>query len=165
MANDHLRILGHHALGSRLKRLGERLQAQTQVILDDAGLGLPAAQFPLLSALDAEGPASVGDLAAALGLAQPGVTRALGQLEAEGLIASAADPDDGRIRLVSLTAKGERLLARARKTAFALVEGAVVDACKDLKGPLLAQIAALEAALEAAPLAARAPGKGMRRHG
>ena len=52
MIIDIVRELGHLTLGTRLKRLGERLQAQTQVLLAAADIGLPASHCPLLAALD-----------------------------------------------------------------------------------------------------------------
>ena len=42
MVEDVVKELGYLALGTRLKRLGERLQAQTQVLLEEDGLDLPA---------------------------------------------------------------------------------------------------------------------------
>ena len=42
MITDIVRELGHLTLGTRLKRLGERLQAQTEVLLAQAGIGMPA---------------------------------------------------------------------------------------------------------------------------
>lgn len=164
MKDDFLLSLGYLALGSRMKRLGERLQAETQIILDETGLILPAAQFPLLAALDANGPMTVGDLAAAIGVAQPGVTRTLAKLEAEGAVASKIGADDRRVRSVSLTAEGKRIVAHAKSAAWPLIEAAVAGACDNLKGPLLSQLGALEDALEAAPLSARVPRKRLRRH-
>jgi len=156
LAEDVLSALGHLALGSRLKRVGERLQSETQAILSDAGLDFPAAQFPILAALDRLGPLSIGELAAALGVAQPGVTRMIGKIEAEGLVRTRAGPDDRRIRIVSLTPSGRRLVDRAKRTAWPLIEAAVADACLGLSGPLLVQIAGLEDALAARPLPQRA---------
>ena len=49
---DILRDLGPIFLGSRLKRLAERMQAGAARILADAGLPLQPAQAPLLAALD-----------------------------------------------------------------------------------------------------------------
>ena len=71
MADDVVRALGHLALGTRLKRIGERLQAQTQRVLDAHELGIQAAQFPFLAAIDRIGPATVGELAEAVGVTQP----------------------------------------------------------------------------------------------
>ena len=42
MVEDVVRELGYLTLGSRLKRIGERLQAQAQVLLEEAGISLSA---------------------------------------------------------------------------------------------------------------------------
>ena len=41
MTQDVVRELGFLTLGSRLKRMGERLQAQTQELLQDAKIAVP----------------------------------------------------------------------------------------------------------------------------
>ena len=153
---DVVKRLGHLALGTRLKRLGDRLQAQTQLILEDAGVPVPASHLPALAALDDGGPMTIGDLARALGVSQPGVTRTTATLEAAGLVRSGAAEDDGRARVVALSAAGRQLLARLRRRTFPGIEAAVREACDDDSGRFLAQLASLEDALEETPLAARA---------
>ncbi|NWG52405.1 MAG: MarR family transcriptional regulator [Hydrogenophilaceae bacterium] len=155
MTQDVVRALGHLALGTRLKRIGERLQAQTQAVLAAHGVETPAGHFPLLEALARLGPLSIGDLADALGVAQPGVTRLADKLEADGLVSSRKESVDRRVRILSLTPAGRRLVARARRV-WPRIEAAVAEACAEGRGPLLARLAALEAALDAAPLADRA---------
>ena len=163
---DVVRLLGHLALGTRLKRLGDRLQAQTQVILDDAGVPVPASHLPPLAALDEVGPMTIGDLSRALGVTQPGVTRMTATLEAAGLVRSGAAEDDGRARVVALAPAGRQLLGRLRRRTFPLVEAAVREACDDVSGRFLVQLSGLEDALEEVPLAARAVriAAGARRH-
>ena len=152
---DVVKLLGHLALGTRLKRLGDRLQAQTQPILEDAGVPVPASHLPALAALDELGPMTIGDLSRALGVTQPGVTRMTATLEAAGLVRSGAAEDDGRARVVTLAAAGRQLLVRLRRRTFPGIEAAVREACDDDSGRFLAQLASLEAALEETPLAAR----------
>jgi DNA-binding MarR family transcriptional regulator len=152
---DVVRILGHLALGTRLKRIGDRLQAQTQVILDDAGVPVPASHLPALLALNERGALTIGDLSRALGVTQPGVTRMTATLEALGLVRSGAAEDDGRARVVALTPAGRQLLVRLRRRTFPVVEAAVREACDDDSGRFLAQLAQLEDALEQMPLAVR----------
>ena len=163
MVEDVVKELGYLTLGTRLKRLGERLQGQTQILLDAAGLDLPASYFPLLAALDRLGPLSVGELSEAVGITQPGVTRMLEKLQAEDLVRSAQSAEDGRVRRIALTAAGRQVIARAKRLAWPIVEAAVADACSGPSQSLLALLAALEDALEAAPLSSRAerlrPGK------
>lgn len=162
MVTDIVRDLGHLTLGTRLKRLGERLQAQTQVLLADADIGLPASHFPLLAALDRLGPLSVGELAQAVGISQPGISRMLESLQADGLVASRRPAGDRRLRAIELTRAGRELVARAKRLAWPRVESAVAEACAGASGPLLEQLSALEEALAAAPLHVRAARVGAR---
>jgi DNA-binding MarR family transcriptional regulator len=156
MVTDIVRELGHLALGSRLKRLGERLQAQTQAVLAEAGISLPSSHFPVLVALDRLGPLSVGELAEAVGISQPGVSRMLENLQSDGFVASQRLKGDRRLRPIVLTKAGRQLLARAKQLTWPRIEAAVADACAGASGPLLAQLSALEEALAAAPLHVRA---------
>ncbi len=157
MIEDVVKELGYLTLGTRLKRLGERLQAQTQVVLEYESVDLPASHFPVLAALDRLGALSVGELTEAVGVSQPGVTRLLDKLVAEGLVSSAQLADDRRVRTVALTRSGRQLIARSKRTAWPMIEAAVADACAGPDAqPLLAALAALEAALAVAPLGVRA---------
>ena len=52
MIEDIVKELGFLTLGTRFKRIGEALQAQTQALLAEHGIDMPAAHFPLLAALD-----------------------------------------------------------------------------------------------------------------
>jgi DNA-binding MarR family transcriptional regulator len=153
---DVVKELGYLSLGTRLKRLGERLQAQTQVVLESAGVELPAGHFPVLAALDRLGALSVGELTEALGVSQPGVTRLLDKLETDGLVRSTQSLEDRRVRTIELTKSGRQLMLRAKLTFWRVIEAAVADACDGLAQPLLPALAALEEALAAAPLSARA---------
>ncbi|MGH6951576.1 MAG: MarR family winged helix-turn-helix transcriptional regulator [Vitreimonas sp.] len=154
---DIVKSLGHLALGTRLKRVSEQLQRQAQEVLESFGVTVTAAHFPVLAALDRLGPASVSVLAEALGVAQPGVTRALNKLEAEGLVEAQDAGSDRRVRTVKLSATGARLIKRAKAVVWPAVERAVADACRFPDGPLLDQIGKLEAALERRRLIERAP--------
>jgi DNA-binding MarR family transcriptional regulator len=158
---DVVKSLGYLALGTRLKRLGERLQAQTQVVLGQAEVALPAGHFPLLAALDRLGSLSVGELTEALGVSQPGVTRMLDKVQAEGLVRSVQSEDDRRVRSIELTRSGRQLVSNAKRTVWPRVETAVADACTGPAAALLAALAALEEALAEKPLVART---GERKH-
>ena len=163
MTQDIVERLGHLALGTRLKRIGEQLQAQAQAVLDEEGFGLPASHFPLLAALDELGPLSVGEIAEALGVSQPGITRQLEKLESEGLVKSHRPSEDRRRRPIALTVAGSVLVSQARKSAWIHIEAAVAEICEDLKGPLLQQLTVLERELKATSLtrrvARKAPGR------
>jgi DNA-binding MarR family transcriptional regulator len=155
MTDDVVEKLGHLALGTRLKRIGELLQAQAQTLLDDEQLGLPASHFPLLAALDRLGPLSVGEIAEALGVSQPGISRQLERLEREGLVKTQRPSEDRRRRPSVLTVAGSLLVDRARKSAWVKIEAAVAEICDPLEGPLLNQLATLEQELKRTSLAMR----------
>jgi len=147
--------LGYLTLGTRLKRIGEALQTQTQAVLAAHGFTQPAAHFPLLAALDRLGAMSVGELGQAVGVSQPVITRSLHGLEDDGLVESGTATEDRRVRRVVLSRKGRGLVQRAKREAWPAIEAAVVQACDGLRGDLLTQLASLEAALEAQPLMKR----------
>src|SRR5882724_6484785 len=156
MVEDVVKELGYLTLGTRLKRLGERLQAQTQVLLELAEVDLPASHFPILAALDRLGAMNVGELTEAVGMSQPGVTRLLDKLETEGLVRSTQSAGDRRVRTIALTKSGRQLISRSQRTVWPMIEAAVADACAGPAQPLLAALATLEEALAAVPLSSRA---------
>lgn len=153
---DTIKELGHLALGTRLKRLGDRLQMQTQVILDEVGLPVPVSHLPPLASLKRHGAMTVGDLARALGVRQPGVTRMASALEEAGLIRSGPSEDDRRARVLEITPAGRNWMAKLEKATFPGIEAAVREACGGVAGSLLENLAALEEALEDRSLATRA---------
>jgi len=147
---DIIRDSGTVFLGSRLKRLGERLQAGAAKITLDAGLTMQPAHMSLLATL-VERPMTIGQLAEAIGVSQPGVTRGIGQLLELGLV-QAEQGEDQRQRTVSLTPAGVNALARARLHVWPKVEDAVNQLLGDDAGKFMAQLASLERALERTPL-------------
>lgn len=152
---DAIKEFGHLALGTRLKRLGDRLQMQTQVILDRAGVPVPASHLPPLACLKRCGAMTVGDLARSLGVKQPGVTRMAQALEVAGLIRSRPAKDDRRARILEITSTGREWMDRLEAGTFPWVEAAVREACGDAPDGLLNNLTALEEAIERLPLAVR----------
>ncbi len=142
-------------LGSRLKRLAERMQGDVLQTVEAAGLPIQPSQYPLLAALDRFGPMTVGGMVDATGVSQPAVTRSLGRLVELGLVALARGQGDQRHKTITLTQEGERAVARSKAEIWPYVTSAVQDLCAGLDGPLLHQIDALEAALATEPLGAR----------
>jgi len=153
---DILRSLGFLCLGSRLKRIGEQLQGDTQRVLDGLDARIQSSQYPLLAALDRLGPLPVGELAQSLGIAQPGVTRSVALLSELKLVEVSPSRDDQRRRIVSLSQNGHRLVDEAKRAVWPRIENAVADLCADLSGPLLSQLSTIEDRLAATPLDRRA---------
>lgn len=157
MVEDVVRAFGFLTLGSRMKRIGERLQAATQEIMGEMGVTLQPGQYPFVAALDRSGPLTVGALAEAVGITQPGVTRVVAQLAALDLVTIRHARKDRRQRIVSLTQKGRRVVEHGKAEVWPRIEGAVADLCASLSGPLLDQLAAIEDGLAEKPLRRRRP--------
>lgn len=106
---DYLDTLGCLALGSRLKRLSERLGQEVAEVYATAGIEFEPKWFPVFRLLAEQQVASVTDIAALVGITHPAVNQFAQELTKAGLITSAADKADGRKRLLSLSATGKRV--------------------------------------------------------
>jgi len=160
---DVVKEMGHLCLGSRLKRLGERMQADVQKVIDEAGLPIQTSHYPLLAAIDRNGPLTVGYLVEALGVSQPGVTRSIARLADIGFVEVSREHRDQRRKTVSLTASGREAVERSKRDVWPRIEAAVKNMCADLSGPLLEQLGAVEEALSGEPLDKRAARAGEKR--
>jgi len=104
-------------LASRLRldisRMARRLR-------QEAGASLSPSQTAALVTIERHGPLTPSELAERERVQRPTVTRVLARLEEAGLVDRAADPQDRRSSLVSISDDGRALLetARARKDAF-----------------------------------------------
>lgn len=126
------------------------MQAGAARVISGAGLDVQPAHMPLLVALDGRA-MTVGELVQAVGISQPGVTRAVGQLVAMGL-ARAEAGDDQRHRTISLTHAGEAAVARAKVYVWPQVTEAVETLFGGRIEMMLELIAEIEDALAEAPL-------------
>jgi DNA-binding MarR family transcriptional regulator len=79
------------------------------------------ASLRILSVIDQYGAIGISQLAAADRSSQPSMSAAVTQLLADGLVDKQPHPEDGRSSVVTLTARGRRELARARRTNGDLV--------------------------------------------
>ena len=106
------------SLGNELLRSSARLSRWAS---RHASFDVPFAQARLLALLDELGPARVSTLAAADHSSQPTVTAQLQRLEVHGWVDRAADPDDARASLVSLSDAGQAQLESLRAARVAVL--------------------------------------------
>ena len=156
MSADVLKERSALFLGSRLKRLAERMQGDVVHIAERAGVAIQPSQYPLLATLDRYGPQTIGALTQAMELSQPGVTRMAAKLAQMQLVSIDRLHKDQRHKTVSLTEAGVVAMERSKLTIWPQVERAVEDLLEGLEGPLLHQIEAVERRLSATPLDQRA---------
>jgi len=86
--------------------------------------GATPAQLSALSVL-MSGAKTLGDLAASEQVRAPTISRLAAEMERVGLIRRRADPRDGRVVRVEMTAKGRRVLGKGRELRIADIEGRV----------------------------------------
>lgn len=155
MTPDTLSDLGVMFLGSRLKRLGDRLQTEAGAILQALDLPVQPAQQPLLAVLRRGGPRTVGAIAQHLRISQPTATRALQALIEQGLVEVGKDGRDQRQKMLSLTPAGEALMDRLEGDLWPRVEAAAISLCGGRHQELMDALAAVEAALDQRSLTER----------
>lgn len=96
-----------------------------------APFGLRVSQFGILAHLRRDGSRGIGTLAAELVMDRTTLGRNVRPLERDGLLRTAADPGDGRSRLLSITPRGASLVEaawpawRAAQAGFEAQYGAV----------------------------------------
>lgn len=160
MGVDLLAGLGVGFLGSRLKRLAERMQADAAEVAQSLDLPVQPAQMSLLMAIRMFEPISVGELAERLQLAQPTVTRALGPLERDGFIEARRTTGDQRTKRLVFTDKGRALMVRIQTELLPRIEPAAAELVTGLGGDFMLGLSQAEARLAERSLLARADSTG-----
>ncbi len=153
---DLLKDLGYLALGSRLKRLAERLQADANLVHESYGFSTQSGHFPLLAALHRYGPMTVSRAVSVLKASQPSVTRTASALVKMGMVDIATPPEDRRQRRLSLTAFGKDYVTQMENQMWPGVERAARDMCGGQYATLIEEIERLEKAFDERSLLDRA---------
>lgn len=151
---DVVAQLGPAFLGTRLKRLGERMQSSAVQIIADAGIPLQPGHMAAMAALRT-GPRTIGQLAEASGTSQPGMTRTVGQLAKLGMVED-IDCEDQRSRLIALTTEGTRTVNLVASEVWPRVGMAAEELLARVDGDFLHQLAVIEDGLAEASIAERA---------
>ena len=147
MTEDFVRRKGYLTLGTRLKRIGDRLQADVQQLNDAMDIPLQAGQYPLVAVIHERGPLTIGEIADSLGVKQPGVTRSVNQLMSQKIVTVVRGNKDQRTKVVALTEAGRVLVERGQRDVWPLINGGLADICGDTTASLLDQLDNLEYAL------------------
>src|SRR5215468_10661346 len=112
------------ALGSRFKMLSERLYEIANAVYRHVGVDLDAHWFPVLRYLQVRGPASVTEIAAAIGQTHSAVSQLASKLQRGGWVVRKADRADGRRSVIELSTAGEQRLAGLGPVWCAIRRGA-----------------------------------------
>lgn len=151
---DFIRQKGSAAFGTRLRRLSERLDREIEAIYRVHDAQFQPRWFPVVTALAENGEASVGELAAAIGITHAAISQVRGELLVAGLVRVTADKADKRRQLLALSAKGRRYVEELSPLWSAVA--AATDVLLASAAPnLLVSLNRIEAALDSEPMAAR----------
>src|SRR3954447_12576625 len=104
-------------VAARLRLVVARLARQLR---QHAAGGLTPSQISALFTIDHAGPLRLGELAVLEGVAPPTITRVVGALVDNGMVARTGDPDDARSARVASTESGHETVMgiRAERTAL-----------------------------------------------
>jgi DNA-binding MarR family transcriptional regulator len=133
------------AIGARLRRVSERIDADANRIYSQLGVAFEQRWMGVLNQLNLFGPMSVNELAAALAIRHPSVSQTRNSLQTAGLVAERADPDDGRRRILYFTPRGRTLVQKLQPVWSALADAAL--ALNAEAGDTVLALARLEQAL------------------
>lgn len=146
MTTDFLNELGELALGSRLKRLSERMLADASAVYQHFGMDIQPKWFTLLALLDKKHKVSVVEASEYLGLSQPALSQFCRQLVAEQLILVETEASDSRKKYMSLSSKGKAQITKM-KPVWLAVENAAKSLCEEADNQFYQSLLSFEQAL------------------
>lgn len=152
--DDFLRDLGWRAVGSRMRRLADRVFADVAGIYADDQVQFEPRWFPLINLLGRCGPTPVVEAARRLGQSHPAVSLFARELAAAGLIRFRTDRADERKRVLTLTPRGAGLY-RQLAALWERIDRAAQGWARDAGVDALDALARLEDALAARGLRER----------
>ncbi len=118
---------GKLALGSRLRRLGEKLLEDGLKIYALYGVELDPKWFPVFYILTQEETLAITEIAIKIGHSHPSVSQIVKEMKKKGVVTMQKSKSDGRVSKVSLTEKGKSI---ALKMDTQLID--VKDATEEL---------------------------------
>jgi DNA-binding MarR family transcriptional regulator len=140
--------------GTQLRHLIELLDGAVSAAYEEAGLDYRPRYTPVMRALLAFEPTTIGSIAEAAGITQPAATQTVALMIKDGLVSSQPGPDDARQKMISLTAKGRELVP-ALQQCWQATAKASASFEADLPFSLSEVLDSAIAALAAKPFGAR----------
>lgn len=137
----------NQGLGTQLRHLIELLDGAVEASYVEAGLDYRPRYTPVMRALIAQEPLTIGQIASCAGITQPAATQTVALMMKQGLLMSAAGTSDGRQKLVRLSPDGRSMVPQLQRCWQATAAAAAsLDA--QLPCPLSEVLAAAIEALE-----------------
>jgi DNA-binding MarR family transcriptional regulator len=150
-------------LGTQLRHLIELLDGAVEQAYVDAGLDYRPRYTPVMRVLAERPSATIGELATLGKITQPAATQTVALMVKKGLLTVAACGEDGRQRVVRLSAAGEALVPQLR-ACWQATKAAADGLDAELAFPLSACLEQATAALEKRSFGARIRDANLRLH-
>jgi DNA-binding MarR family transcriptional regulator len=144
---DYFDQLGTLALASRLRRLLNRLHGEGEKVYRSQNIDFAISWFPIFHILANRSPLTLTEIANALGMAHPSVIEVTDEMINKGYVGSKRSREDRRRRLLFLTRKGEKTVARLEPVWEAFKQ-AGDEICVESGNNFLESIVKLEQALD-----------------
>ncbi len=110
---DIIKELGEIAIGSRLKRISDKINREISGIFRNRNIDIKPSWLPLILFLEESESATVREIAAVMNFTHPAVIHLLKQMEKKELIETYPDEIDKRKRIVKLNENGKKVLNSA----------------------------------------------------
>lgn len=144
---DKMRQFGSLSLGSRLRRLSDRLVDDVNTLYQSQGIELNPTFFPLFNLLCQHGAMTVTEAADQLGVTHPAISKIARKMLSEGWLSKTPDPADERRQLLALTTQSEQLLTRI-EPVWSAIKSYLDQFMARQQNPLLSALGEFEAALD-----------------
>ena len=143
---DVLQLAGAAALGSRFRRLSEKLVAQASEVYKAYNVPMEPSWFPVMYSLMQESPLSVSTIAEITGQSHPFVSKTTAQMKSAGLLVTRPSEQDKRVQLLSLSDKALTMQPVLEKQ-IADIGSALNSALNDVAPDFLEKLGAVETLL------------------
>lgn len=107
--------VGKLALGSRLRRLSEKLTEDAAKIYSLYEIPMDTKWFPVFYVLSHKKEASITEIAQIIGHSHPSVSQIIKEMKKKGLAATYKSAEDARVNVASLTSRGKQLIPKIEK--------------------------------------------------
>ncbi|MBY4675788.1 bifunctional helix-turn-helix transcriptional regulator/GNAT family N-acetyltransferase [Marinobacterium arenosum] len=144
---DQMQSFGSLSLGSRLRRLSDRLVADVVEIYQAQGVELNPTFFPLFNLLYRQGAMSVTEAAELLGVSHPAISKIARKMLSEQWLSKTTDPTDERRQLLALSERSHQLLERI-KPIWQQIQSHLDQLMAQQRHPLLAALDEFELKVE-----------------
>lgn len=154
---DFYQHVGKLALGSRLRRLSDRLTADAADIYALYEVPLDPKWFPVFYVLAQQEEASITEIATTIGHTHPSVSQIVKEMKRQGIVVTDKRLKDARVSVVRLSEQGRRLVPQLEKQCGD-VEQAVEELLQEISDDLWRAIASVEFQLEEKSFLSRVQG-------